>query len=241
MSRRAVEDGSRDLYDVLGVASSATHEEIRSAFRRLAREHHPDANPNDAAAETRFKRINAAFRVLGDPDKRRAYNDLTPQVDDGDAWQEVFPGELIRDRTPRRKKKIQARAKRKPETKREPEWWKRGPQDAEPPPPIAKKKGSRTAIAALTSFAIFIVVKIFSVPTPHQPTQAPKAVATEFVEAIPTVIPSRQMASYSVVAGDGWFAIARRNRVDVNALLAANNATIDQPIHPGDRLNVPSQ
>lgn len=63
-----------DLYDTLGVTKSATQDEIKSAYRKLAREHHPDANPGDAAAEDRFKEISQAYDVLGDPEKRSRYD-----------------------------------------------------------------------------------------------------------------------------------------------------------------------
>jgi DnaJ-class molecular chaperone len=63
-----------DLYQVLGVAKSATDEEIRKAYRKLAKEHHPDLNPGNAAAEKRFKEISAANAILSDPEKRRAYD-----------------------------------------------------------------------------------------------------------------------------------------------------------------------
>lgn len=63
-----------DLYKVLGVGRNATDEEIKKAYRRLARRYHPDANPGDASAEERFKEISAAYDVLSDPEKRRAYD-----------------------------------------------------------------------------------------------------------------------------------------------------------------------
>ena len=65
---------SRDFYRILGVPRTATHDEIKKAFRTLARSYHPDARPNDKEAERKFKEINDAYEVLGDPDKRRAYD-----------------------------------------------------------------------------------------------------------------------------------------------------------------------
>jgi curved DNA-binding protein len=70
-----------DYYKVLGVSKNASDKEIRSAYRRLARKHHPDVNPGDKTSEALFKEVNAANDVLSDPDKRRKY-DLY-----GDNWQ----------------------------------------------------------------------------------------------------------------------------------------------------------
>jgi molecular chaperone DnaJ len=66
--------GMRDHYEVLGVARTATQEEIKSAFRRLAAQHHPDRNPGDPTADARFKELNAAFQVIGDPQRRTLYD-----------------------------------------------------------------------------------------------------------------------------------------------------------------------
>lgn len=64
----------RDYYDVLGVSPDASQAEIKRAYRRLAREHHPDVNPNDETAEARFKEINEAYEVLSDREKREIYD-----------------------------------------------------------------------------------------------------------------------------------------------------------------------
>jgi curved DNA-binding protein len=66
----------KDYYATLGVAKSATEKEIKQAFRKLARKHHPDVNPGDKAAEAKFKEINEAYEVLGDPPKRKKYDEL---------------------------------------------------------------------------------------------------------------------------------------------------------------------
>lgn len=66
----------KDYYATLGVAKTATEKEIKQAFRKLARKYHPDVNPGDKAAEARFKEINEANEVLGDPEKRRKYDEL---------------------------------------------------------------------------------------------------------------------------------------------------------------------
>lgn len=63
-----------DLYKVLGVEKTATQDEIKKAFRKLAIQYHPDKNPGDAAAEEKFKEINAAYSVLGDEQKRSQYD-----------------------------------------------------------------------------------------------------------------------------------------------------------------------
>ena len=66
----------KDYYATLGVPKSASADEIKRAYRKLARQHHPDVNPGDRAAEAKFKEINEAHEVLGDKDKRRKYDEL---------------------------------------------------------------------------------------------------------------------------------------------------------------------
>src|SRR5216110_807608 len=66
----------KDYYQTLGVAKSASDKEIKQAYRKLARKHHPDVNPGDKSAESKFKEINEAYEVLGDADKRRKYDEL---------------------------------------------------------------------------------------------------------------------------------------------------------------------
>ncbi|MEY4401708.1 MAG: molecular chaperone DnaJ [Actinomycetota bacterium] len=66
----------KDYYAVLGVAQNASAKDITKAYRKLARQYHPDANPNNAAAEERFKEISAAYDVLGDEERRREYDEV---------------------------------------------------------------------------------------------------------------------------------------------------------------------
>jgi curved DNA-binding protein len=66
----------KDYYSTLGVTKSSSEKEIKQAFRKLARKFHPDVNPADKAAESKFKEINEAYEVLGDPAKRKKYDEL---------------------------------------------------------------------------------------------------------------------------------------------------------------------
>src|ERR1700680_2672801 len=66
----------KDYYSTLGVAKTATEKEIKQAYRKLARKHHPDVNPGDNTAEAKFKGLNEAYEVLGDPVKRKKYDEL---------------------------------------------------------------------------------------------------------------------------------------------------------------------
>src|SRR3977135_3744974 len=68
----------QDLYDVLGVSHSATADDITKAYRKLARQHHPDRNPGDKAAESRFKAVGAAYEILSDKQKRAQYDQSGP-------------------------------------------------------------------------------------------------------------------------------------------------------------------
>lgn len=72
----------KDYYQILGVDRNADQKEIRKAYRRLARQHHPDVNPGDRSAQERFKEINEAYQVLSDPEKRQRYDRL------GSSWRQ---------------------------------------------------------------------------------------------------------------------------------------------------------
>src|ERR1700674_5130948 len=66
----------KDYYETLGVKKSASAEDIRKAFRKLARKYHPDVNPGDKAAEEKFKALSEANEVLSDPKKRKIYDQV---------------------------------------------------------------------------------------------------------------------------------------------------------------------
>lgn len=91
---------SVDPYATLGVAPDASSDEIKQAFRRLAREHHPDRNPGDPQAEKRFQEINAAYQLLGDPQRRAAFEQQrrTPGGFTDVSFEDLF-GDLFRGAT----------------------------------------------------------------------------------------------------------------------------------------------
>ena len=74
---------SPDLYEILGVDRSATQEELKRAYRNLARQHHPDANPDDPASEARFKDVSQAYEILSDPERRANYDRFGADVGAG--------------------------------------------------------------------------------------------------------------------------------------------------------------
>ncbi|HUO04847.1 MAG TPA: J domain-containing protein [Candidatus Binataceae bacterium] len=80
----------RDYYKTLGIERSAAEADIKSAYRKLARKHHPDLNPNNKEAEARFKEINEAYQVLSDPEKRKKYDELGADWERGASQEEMY-------------------------------------------------------------------------------------------------------------------------------------------------------
>src|SRR5690242_3339850 len=66
----------KDYYATLGIPKTASEKDVKQAYRKLARKFHPDVNPGDKSAESKFKEINEAYEVIGDPEKRKKYDEL---------------------------------------------------------------------------------------------------------------------------------------------------------------------
>jgi curved DNA-binding protein len=80
----------KDYYKILGVERTADQKALSQAFRRLARQHHPDVNPGNKDAEQRFKEINEAYQVLNDPEKRAKYDQVLDLRQHGGSWEEML-------------------------------------------------------------------------------------------------------------------------------------------------------
>src|SRR5687768_1548112 len=87
----------KDYYKILGVSKTASEDDIRKAFRKLARQYHPDVAKTKAGAEDKFKEVNEAYEVLSDPQKRKKYDELGPNWKQGSEFRPPpgwggFPG-----------------------------------------------------------------------------------------------------------------------------------------------------
>ena len=98
----------KDYYADARRAKTATDKEIKQAYRKLARKHHPDVNPGDKAAEAKFKEINEAYEVLGDPEKRKKYDEL------GANWRMYEQGGTRRRRRLRSRRLVGEHGRRRP-------------------------------------------------------------------------------------------------------------------------------
>src|ERR1700688_4983205 len=91
-----------DYYKILGLSKTATADEIKSAYRKLARKHHPDLNPNDKEANKKFQQINEANEVLSDPEKRKKYDQY------GKDWQHADVFEKAQQSAPKGRRRSSA-------------------------------------------------------------------------------------------------------------------------------------
>src|SRR5687768_18460827 len=85
---------SEDYYKVLGISRGATADEIQKAYRRLAKKYHPDLNPDDKAAQKKFKEVQHAYDVLSDEKKRQMYDQFGPAFEQAGAGQGGWSGQV---------------------------------------------------------------------------------------------------------------------------------------------------
>src|ERR1700709_2766155 len=78
-----------DYYKILGISKTASQDEIKAAYRKLARKHHPDLNPNDKDANKKFQQINEANEVLSDPEKRKKYDQYGKDWQHAEAYEKA--------------------------------------------------------------------------------------------------------------------------------------------------------
>ena len=83
---------AKDYYDILGISKSASADEIKKAYRKLAVKYHPDKNPGDKAAEEKFKEVSRAYEVLSDEKKRKQYDQFGPDLFERTGGQGYGPG-----------------------------------------------------------------------------------------------------------------------------------------------------
>src|SRR3954463_12146477 len=82
----------RDYYEVLGVPRNASEADVKKAYRKLARQHHPDRNPGDKTAETKFKEVQEAYDIVGDAEKRKKFDQFGYAAFDGGMPGGGWPG-----------------------------------------------------------------------------------------------------------------------------------------------------
>src|SRR5687768_16639969 len=78
-----------DYYSILGLDKNASQDDVKKAYRKLARKYHPDLNPNDSAANKKFQQINEANEVLGDPEKRKKYDQYGKDWEHADQFEKA--------------------------------------------------------------------------------------------------------------------------------------------------------
>ena len=95
-------ENKRDYYEVLGVSKGASDDEIKKAYRKMAKQYHPDLNPGDATAEAKFKEANEAYEVLSDADKKARYDTFIKECETYNENARIFNSNLIKMRSPKK-------------------------------------------------------------------------------------------------------------------------------------------